>query len=313
MKIKYEDASQIIGALISGAVARRRLRTYLFSIPRILIFEFGCLKSSNSKKLLSADALRDSLYIMISVFGFDGILYSRYRTKSVSSLASNWRGHKLVCINGGGNFIVLNVISSNPLRSDTLVGQAILDLSSKNESTYKTSHSVDLSKIIRNYLPGEAIPLELKLSYNTVFPLEDCKGNIISSNKETRSSTTILHLKVVEPSQFTSMCGWFILIHIDIHQVKSFHKVWVVLYNSTFRIYSNTLDVEGELIRKFNQSDIMSLKQVNINVSDSKFDFLSHLGGFHLHLAADLELWAWTPETYENRGMWIRNFVPNVY
>lgn len=308
-------ALDIIGAIIIGAIVRKRIRKYTSGIPHIVSIQIKNIITTVSKSLISPG---ESLYFVISVIGDDGVLYSRCTTVTVSSLDSFSNTKITVCVNGDQGCIIFSIISRHPLRSDQLEGQAVLYRSTQNGLLLRETspYAVNLSKLSSKNSLGEEFPVEIKLAPYEIFPLNDSIGNILLSkiNEKSADDYGTLRLTVMKPSLFVSNCGWFISLQKDVMGDISFSKVWVVLQDGIFRLYSNTFDEEEGLKGEIKQLDIIAINLlVEIKVTGFKeYEFIESLGGFELFLKYDLMLtWAWTQETFCNRGMWLRIFSPN--
>jgi hypothetical protein len=310
----HDKALDIIGAVIIGAIARKRIRKYISSIPHVVLIQIINIVTTVSQ---SPSLSGESFYVVISVIRDDGILYTRCTTTSVPSLDLLSHRKIAVCVNGDQGHIIINIMSRHPLRSDQLEGQAVLYRSNPIGLLFETSsYAINLSTFSCKYSTGEDFPIEIKLASHEVFRLNESIGTVCTStNKKSADEYGTLRLTIMKPSPFVSNCGWFVSQHRNAIGDINYSKIWVVLHDGILRLYSNTFDEEEGLKGEIKQLDIISvtlLVEIKCDVF-KEFDFIEYLGGFNLLLKSDLMLtWAWTQETFCNRGMWLRIFAPNI-
>jgi len=254
-------------------------------------------------------ALGDSplIYVTLASISSSGKCYSRLLSKTSTLAALKWDEEFIVCMEGYGGRIVINVMSHYTLPGDDFIGQAVLDIDDQADPYHKGSATkplfFDLARVLQDVLPGEICRIEVPLSGTAHFSMFDVEGKA-EYTPPPRPNEGVLSLEVSMPSQFTSLCGSFFEITKNLFGVLIPQSIWVIYHRSKLHIYTSRLAGESGYLRTIDCSKIASVKKYT-TVASAMTQVKSD-GRIQLNFAVESITWAWGDDTNRNRGMWLR-------
>ena len=302
------------------------MRHHLSQMPRVIILSLikgTGFRGNNTYGGLST-LVGETCHVKISSIAPDGSIFSCNISSSKTLPDLVWNEQHLVCVAGAAAFIVISVLSRNIIGGERIIGQVVLDLEKKSPSGEQgNSLCYSLSQVSQSYLPGESYPIHLPITGNFPFPAA-IDGNFMDSSfphkpedqawKRKGKLKGALTLQVCEPSQFTCMCGWFHEITTSLFGIHSTVKIWIAFYDDSYYIYnSNKMQVES-LVRTIRSVDIrlVDRKRFYYPPNSPTFERINDLGGVEILLASGERLiWAWSEESLESKGMWLRCLSEN--
>ena len=183
--MQREEAIIIIGALVRGMLARKKVALKLRNIPHILEVEVkGADNLNNSNHYIALSAIPDA-YVLVNVLreetkklrttSFECLSACRTST-SLQSYNPRWsEGVRLT--NMGPGYIVFNVFSQGLLSGDNFLGQAGIDL-------------CKFPEIYKQKTADVVLPLSSSLAY-PVYSSDGTKVIVSTGSVEGRGSISV--------------------------------------------------------------------------------------------------------------------------
>ena len=199
---------------------------------------------------------------------------------------------RLSCV-GHSGFVVINVMSRHTMASDTLIGQAIINLDTHRELYMGAIHH-----------------LKLPLAHFK-HEVHDCTGTKLKLSSAAKDVSGFICLSISVPSIYHNMCGWFWLIKDDFLRGTVGEKVWVVLYDKVLYVHNNPYD--GYVLQQLNVNEISAITEakydkMEISVDGIKITIVKKNAITGGSKTKDL-MWAWGDDATKTKGLWRRALI----